>query len=102
MLRDSQLRGLPVFTKSGGRVGKVSGFVLDPAAHSVSRYLVRRGRSLSRLLPEELAVSPVQVVSLDEEKMVVIDAVIAVEARAAIELPETIAGAISGMSARIE
>ncbi|MBI4458395.1 PRC-barrel domain-containing protein [Candidatus Uhrbacteria bacterium] len=102
MLRDSQLRGLPVSTKSGEKVGKIAAVIFDPATHAVSRYAVRRGRTISRLLPGELLIHPNQVVSLDEEKMVVIDAAVTVEAGAVVELPESIAGAISGMSARIE
>lgn len=81
--RDKDLRGVPVFTKSGDKIGKLVGFLIDTNQHTVAQYLVSRSRLISRILPEELSISPSQVISLDVEKMVVDDMVIMVEAAAA-------------------
>lgn len=81
--REKDLRGVPVFTKSGDKIGKLAGFLIDTDQHIVAQYIVARSRVLSRLLPEELSVRPSQVLSLDAEKMVVDDMVIMVEAAAA-------------------
>lgn len=101
-LRDAEIRSLPVFTKSGQRVGKISGVFIDATAHVVTHYAVTKSRTLSRLLPAELLVQPPQVISLDQEKMVVQDAVVEAEAAARLELPEAIAGAVSHMSSSIK
>lgn len=80
-LRDSELRGLPVFTAAGERVGTVADVVLDVAAHAVAQYAVTRSRSLSDLLPGELLVAPVRVQRLDAEAMIVDDDTVAVTAK---------------------
>ena len=72
-LRDSELRGLPVFTASGERVGTVAGVILDAASHAVAQYAVTRSRRLTDLIPSELLVAPSQVQRLDHESMVVDD-----------------------------
>lgn len=71
--RDKELRGLPVVTRAGVKVGKIAGIIIDADAHSVAQYVVRRMRLILPFLPQELLVHPSQVVSLDREKMVVSD-----------------------------
>jgi sporulation protein YlmC with PRC-barrel domain len=71
--RDVELRGIPVITKSGQKVGKLSAYVIDADRHEVAQYVVVRSRLLSRLLPDELLVDRSQVVSLDAEMMVIND-----------------------------
>ena len=99
-LSDKELRGLPVVTKTGDKVGKVSGLVVDGDNHAVVQYVVAKSRLLSAILPKELLVHPSQVVSIDEEKMVVKGEFIAVEAAEAIAMaePQRAAGAVSSMS----
>jgi sporulation protein YlmC with PRC-barrel domain len=70
-IADSQLKGLSVVTETGDPIGKVAGMVIDVDSHSVIQYKVSRSRLLSALLPEEMLVHHNQVVSVDEEKMVV-------------------------------
>lgn len=79
-LRDKELKGLPVFTKSGRRVGKVAGLELDCAEHVVWRYVVTRSRSLSAILPAELLIGPDLVLEITDERMTVMDASVPQEA----------------------
>ena len=83
-LSDKEMRGLPVVTTGGEKIGKLAGFVVDAETHAVVQYVVAKSRSLSALLPKELLVHPSQVVSVDDEKMVVKGEFIAVEAAEAI------------------
>lgn len=81
-LRDSQLRGLPVVTASGLRLGRVAGLLFDPMFHTIAKYLVYRSGWLSWLVADELLVDPKQVVALDAERMVVSDTFTPVKTRA--------------------
>ncbi len=91
------MRGLPVVTGAGEKIGKLAGFVVDSDDHAVVQYVVTKSRSLSALLPKELLVHPAQVISIDDEKMVVKGEFIAVEAAEAIAATGG-AGAVSSMS----
>lgn len=80
--------GLAVETQSGTTLGKVTGVEVDPESQAVQRYQVSRGNMLARLvegMPAQLLVDPAQVVSITEEKMVVVDLVAAEPAAAAVE-----------------
>lgn len=72
-MRDDQVRGLPAFTESGERVGTVHGFVLDVGTQEVVQYVIARARTIRSPFGRELLVSRTQVVSLDEEKLVIED-----------------------------
>lgn len=74
--RDVELRGIPVITRSGQKVGKLSAYVIDAEHHEVAQYVVTRSSLLARILPDELLVHRSQVVSLDAEMMVIEDAVV--------------------------
>ncbi len=74
--RDVELRGIPVITRSGQKLGKLSAYVIDAEHHEVAQYVVTRSSLLARILPDELLVHRSQVVSLDSEMMVVDDNVI--------------------------
>lgn len=76
-LNSHTLLGLPVETRSGAPLGRVSGFTLDEASQSILSYEVKRGR----ILGDHLLVHRGQVLSLTEEKMVTEDAVVKEEAR---------------------
>ncbi|HTM69034.1 MAG TPA: PRC-barrel domain-containing protein [Candidatus Binatia bacterium] len=80
--RDADLRGIPVITKSGDKVGKLAAFVIDAEHHEVAQYVVARASLLSSIMPDELLVHPGQVVSLDGEMMVVEDAAVTERAEA--------------------
>jgi sporulation protein YlmC with PRC-barrel domain len=85
--RDADLRGVPVTTKSGRKLGRLTGFVLDAETHEIAQYVVTRGTLISKLFPEELLIAPGQVVSLDADLMVVDDGAVA-EKAAAVALPK--------------
>ena len=96
--RDNILRSVPVFTKSGNKLGKLIGFMLDVNHHVVQQYIVARSRSLSRIVSGELLISPSQVISLDDEKMIVDDMVLVLDAaEVAARRPES---AMNGVASR--
>lgn len=66
------LIGLPVFTESGKRVGKVVDAALAVDSHTVRTYLVRP----HFFKIDELSISPSQVRSITDTKMIVDDAVL--------------------------
>jgi len=68
----SQIKNLPVFTKSEIKLGVVVDLELDTDSQSILRYLVQRGQILGRL-QEPLLIHRSQVLSLTSEKMVVED-----------------------------
>ena len=73
--RDKELRNVPVETKSGNILGKLSGYVLDSGSHKVIQYVVKKAHPLAKILPSELLVHTDQVVSIEKDKIVVDDAV---------------------------
>ena len=83
--RHSQLAGVPVYTRSGDRIGKLAGFVIESDTHEVVQYAVRKSGTLELILPKEFLVGRGQVVSVSDEKMVVEDAAVADKAESAEE-----------------
>lgn len=83
-MTDIDLRGLPVVTVTGENVGKVAGIGFDTADHAIRHYVVARSRFLAPLLPKELLIAPSQVVSIDEDKMVIKGEVLVEEKAAAV------------------
>ena len=79
-LTGRELKNLPVVTKSGERIGTLKDLVIDVATHSVFNYQVLRKRTLAHLLPETFLITPTQVISLDNTKMVVDDTSVLLEA----------------------
>lgn len=64
-----QLKHLPVVTKSGQRLGKVSGLVFDPEGHSIVQYEVKASLPFGRTL----LVAATQVLSITNQQMTVDD-----------------------------
>jgi sporulation protein YlmC with PRC-barrel domain len=95
---DKELRGLPVVTKSGDKIGKLIGFVIDGDNHAVVQYVVAKSRLLSAFLPKELLIHPAQVISIDEEKMVVKGDLVALETAEAVAFSGSRAGTVSNMN----
>ena len=67
-----QLNNLPVETKSGQALGKISYYEMDTDTHRVLKYYVK-SHKLVRLLSKELTIDPEQVISITQEKMIVQD-----------------------------
>lgn len=73
--RDKELRNVPVETKSGTVLGKLSGYVMDSGSHKVIQYVVKKAHPLAKILPSELFVHSDQVISIEQDRIVVDDAV---------------------------
>jgi sporulation protein YlmC with PRC-barrel domain len=74
--RDSQLHNLPVMTESGKHVGKLSELIIDADSHEVIQYVVLKAGTLKILLPKEFLVHRLQVVSINDERIVIKDAAV--------------------------
>lgn len=85
---DKDLRGIAVVTKKGERLGKLAGFIIDVDDHAIVQYVVAKSRLLSAILPGELLVHRSQVISVDEERMVIKDAAVMAEVSAALKVSE--------------
>ena len=72
-LKRRDLIDLPVYTRSNQHLGKVVDFELDSVTHTISQYHVRSTDLISGLLTKELLINQSQVVSLNNQKMVVED-----------------------------
>lgn len=68
----SQIKNLPVVTKSEVKLGVITDIELDTESQSVLHYLVQRGQILGRL-QEPLIIHRSQVLSITDEKMIVED-----------------------------
>lgn len=75
-LTDKELRGIPVYTKSGDKLGKIAGIIVDAEHHEVREYAVSKSRLLSALLPDDLLIHRSQVLELTAERMTVDDAAV--------------------------
>jgi len=73
VLDDKTLLKLPVFTKSGTRLGKVAGFDFDVETHGILRYRVRPKGLAASVLKHPMMIAREQVLSIDAERMVVDD-----------------------------
>ncbi len=79
IINHKNLVGLPVLTKSGLLLGKIRSFEIESDTQTVLRYVVKSGSLISKLLSEEVSeiiIGRNQVLSLDEEKMMVDDALV--------------------------
>ncbi len=101
-VRYEDLRNIPVVTKkSGEKLGKLAGFVLDTDTHAVEQYVVSKSRLLSALLPDDLLIHHSQVVSIDTEKMVVEDSAVHERVAAAI-IPKSLVETAGGTASHME
>jgi len=73
-LNNHELINLPVFTQTSLPVGKVSGFEMEAETGKIQTFFVKTGL-IKGLLNQQLIISFNQVISIDKEKMVVVDSV---------------------------
>jgi len=78
-INSKNLLGLPVLTKSGDYLGRVSGFELDETSGKITQYLVARIYIMGLIKSGELLINETQVISITKEKMVVADTLIKAE-----------------------
>lgn len=90
----SHLKNLPVFTRSGIKLGQIADIEIDLDSQSIIRYVVRRG-IVSRGI---LLIHRGQVISITNEKMTVEDAV--VQAGESARVKEAVVQPAAGVSAR--
>lgn len=79
-LTNRQIIGLPVVSQSDQSVGHIIGFECNSENHLILNYLVSASPLVTRLLHlpgKELVIAVGQVVSLDAERMVVVDSSVA-------------------------
>ncbi len=77
ILTRKQLLHLPVETQSGRPLGRVIDIDIETDGHTIWRYHVARGEPiLPGLTYDKLMISPSQVISLDDAKMIVEDALV--------------------------
>ncbi|OGY89998.1 MAG: hypothetical protein A2927_01395 [Candidatus Komeilibacteria bacterium RIFCSPLOWO2_01_FULL_45_10] len=67
------LKNLPVVTKNGQFLGKIREIEMEAETQNISRYFVASNQMVKRLTSKELIIAAVQVLSIDNEKMVVED-----------------------------
>jgi len=69
-LANSTIIGLPVFTEDKIKIGKIFDVELNEKEHIVEKYIIKTHK-LIVLVDQVLLISPQQVISLDENKMIV-------------------------------
>lgn len=75
MMGWEQLHRLPVQTESGHLLGVVDGVTVDVDAHDIFRYEVKPMKILTAFFSKALLISPLQVISVSEDVMIVKDSV---------------------------
>jgi len=75
LINFQQLKNLPVYTKSGDCLGKIKEVEINTETQAVSKYFIESSQVVKRLVGAGLVISSGQVISLDEQKMVVEDSV---------------------------
>lgn len=71
-----QLKNLPVYTRSGDFLGKINEIEINTETQAISKYLIKSSQVTKRLAGAGLMVSPSQVITIDDEKMVIEDSLI--------------------------
>lgn len=72
LIPHDKLIGLPAETRSGRRLGRVHGFVVETDGQGIRQYAVRTV-GMANLFAKDLLISREQVVSLSEKKLIVDD-----------------------------
>lgn len=85
MLSARDLLRLPVFTKGGVHVGRVVGFEFEAESQTIVRYEVRQS-----LLGPPLLIHREQVVTIDNERMVVLDLAVPAPARTELAVQKSV------------
>jgi sporulation protein YlmC with PRC-barrel domain len=64
---------LPVYTRSGEELGKVSEFTINIDTHEVEQYYVKSTHLIEDFFSKELLINKNQVISINEKEMIVED-----------------------------
>jgi len=76
LLQDKEIKNLPVYGKSGSKIGRVVGFDLDPESQAIVSYYVKPQQVIKGIFEGKLIVSREQVIEINKEKMIVDDSVV--------------------------
>ncbi len=68
-----QLKNLPVYTKNNDFLGKIKDLEINSDTQNVSKYIIKSSQITKRLVGKELIINPSQVISIDNQKMIVED-----------------------------
>lgn len=72
-INSKAIRNLPVITKNGHPLGKIKEIEVDAETQNISRYFITSNQMVKRLANQELIIAASQVLSIDNEKMMVED-----------------------------
>lgn len=74
-MHSREIIGLPVETRRGTPLGKVTGIEIDVKNHAVQKYYVASRPSVKKILSHQadLEIAPSQVLSVSTDKMIVVD-----------------------------
>lgn len=97
-----KLINLSVQTKSGERLGTLIGFDIDVQTHEIKAYRVKSRGLIKGLLRNELVISREQVISINDERMVVYDAVVGEGALAGRKIAQVAPKNELGITSRIQ
>ncbi len=81
ILDNEKLIGLEVETKNGHPLGKLASFEIDVDSHHIITYKVKHRGLVEGLFKDYLFIRRSQVISIDEEKMIVEDNILEEAAR---------------------
>lgn len=95
LINHRHLINLPVYTQSQQYLGRVCGFELNTNSHLIYKYFVSKSGLVKELLNAlsrevDLEIASAQVVSLDNEKMIVEDNVVADKTEQAAKIAKAI------------
>lgn len=79
LISEKKLKKVNVETQSGQNLGKISGFELETDTGIIEKYYVKSKISIPGIYENKLIVSKEQIISFDQEKMIVNDNLIKVE-----------------------
>ena len=71
-----QLKNLPVYTQSNDCLGKIEEVEINSQTQGISNYIIKSSQLTKRLSDKKLIISSSQVVSIDNQKMIVEDGII--------------------------
>ena len=88
LINEKQFKKIKVETKSGQALGRLSSFDLETNTGQIMKYYVKAQNYLAGLFANSLLIDKDQIISFDNEKMIVQDNVIKVDAKVDAEVKQ--------------
>jgi hypothetical protein len=94
LIKDKQFKKIEVFTKSEQYLGRLSGFELQTDNSKINNYYVKTKILLAGIFEKQLIINNDQIISFDDQKMIVEDNVLKekIESEELLPKVETIEG----------